>query len=59
MEFEYFPCPDGQWRWHLRAGNNRYVACSGEGYCNLQDCLHAIELVRNSFYAPISLRRIG
>lgn len=35
----------GEWRWQLRAGNNRIIADSGEGYHNKQDCLHAVALV--------------
>lgn len=43
----------GEWRWQLRAANNRIIADSGEGYHNKQDCLHAIALVQNSQDAPI------
>jgi uncharacterized protein YegP (UPF0339 family) len=43
----------GEWRWHLRAANNRIIADSGEGYRDKQDCLHAIELVKNSKDAPV------
>lgn len=46
----------GQWRWQLVAANNRIVADSGEGYHNKQDCLSAIELVRNSKDAPLKER---
>ncbi|HEX8459079.1 MAG TPA: DUF1508 domain-containing protein [Pyrinomonadaceae bacterium] len=46
----YFVYEDSrkEWRWQLRAGNNRIIADSGEGYHHQQDCLHAIELVKNS-----------
>jgi uncharacterized protein YegP (UPF0339 family) len=43
----------GEWRWSLRAANNRIVAGSGEGYRHKHDCLHAIELVKNSTLAPV------
>lgn len=43
----------GEWRWHLRAANNRIIADSGEGYHNKQDCLHAITLVKDSKDAPV------
>lgn len=43
----------GEWRWQLRSGNNRIIADSGEGYSNKQDCLHAIELVKNSRDAEV------
>jgi uncharacterized protein YegP (UPF0339 family) len=37
----------------LRASNNRNIANSGEGYYNRQDCIHAINLVKQSSDAPI------
>ena len=43
----------GSWRWRLRAGNNRIIADSGEGYWNKQDCLHAIALVKSSNSAAV------
>lgn len=43
----------GEWRWQLRAANNRLIADSGEGYHNKQDCLHAIALVKDSKDAPV------
>ena len=43
----------GEWRWQLRAANNRIIADSGEGYHNRQDCLHAIALVKGSKDAPV------
>ena len=45
----------GYWRWYLQAGNNRKIADSGEGYHNQQDCLAGINLVKNSFSAPVKL----
>ncbi len=42
-----------EWRWQLRAANNRIIADSGEGYHNKQDCLHAITLVKDSKDAPV------
>ena len=45
-----------EWRWQLRAGNNRIIADSGEGYHNKQDCLHAIALVKDSKDAPVKER---
>jgi uncharacterized protein YegP (UPF0339 family) len=40
------------WYWHLRAGNNQTIA-SGEGYSNKADCLAVIQLVKQSYGAPI------
>ena len=42
-----------QWRWHLKAANGRLIANSGESYHNKDDCLAAIELVKNSKSAPV------
>jgi uncharacterized protein YegP (UPF0339 family) len=47
----------GQWRWQLHAANNRIIADSGEGYHNKQDCLHAIDLVKDSKDAPVKERQ--
>jgi uncharacterized protein len=43
----------GEWRWHLRAANNRIIAALGEGYQHKQDCLHGIALVKGSKDAPV------
>lgn len=48
-----FQDSSGEWRWHLRAANNRIIADSGEGYRNKPDCLHAITLVKDSKGAPV------
>lgn len=54
MHFEIYPQNSGertsllmgeQWRWRLKAANNKIIATSGESYWNKQDCLHAIDLV--------------
>jgi len=46
----------GEWRWQLRAANNRIIADSGEGYNKKQDCLHAITLVKDLKDAPVKER---
>jgi uncharacterized protein YegP (UPF0339 family) len=43
----------GEWRWHLKAANGRIVADSGEGYHDRGDCIHAIEIVRSLYKAPV------
>jgi len=43
----------GEWRWHLKAGNGRIVADSGEGYKERGGCIHSIELVRSFYKAPV------
>jgi len=42
-----------EWRWTLIAGNGRIISDSGEGYHNKQDCLHGIDLNKQSFSAPV------
>jgi uncharacterized protein YegP (UPF0339 family) len=42
-----------QWRWNLKAGNNRTIADSGEGYHSRSDCIAGINLVAGSNGAPI------
>lgn len=46
--FQVYEDAGGEWRWRLIAGNERIIAVSGEGYHNRQDCLHGIELVKDS-----------
>lgn len=53
MRYEYYRDVAGQWRWRLRAANQRILANSGEGYRNKQDCLDAIALVKSSSNAPV------
>lgn len=36
-----------EWRWNLKAGNNKIIATSGEGYNNYVDCMHAVNIVVN------------
>ena len=43
-----------QWRWRLRAANNRIIATSGESYHNMSDCLNGISLVKKSIDAPVT-----
>jgi|SRR5438477_12622602 len=43
----------GEWRWRLESANKRIIADSGEGYGHRQDCLHAVELVKDSKDAPV------
>ena len=44
--FELYKDSGGEFRWRLRAENNKIIATSGEGYKNHSDCAHGIELVR-------------
>ena len=40
----------GQYRWRLRAANNRIIADSGESYTRRRDCVRAIESVRKAVF---------
>jgi len=42
-----------QFRWRLIAGNSKKIANSGEGYHNVADCVHAINLVAGTDGRPI------
>lgn len=53
MTYYYGKDVRGEWRWHLKAENNRIIAVSGEGYQNERDCLEAIALVKGSKDAPV------
>ena len=53
MEYHMYKDTAGYWRWRLLAGNNKIIAVSGEGYYHESDCLHAINLVKNSASAPV------
>ncbi|MDX2037362.1 MAG: DUF1508 domain-containing protein [Isosphaeraceae bacterium] len=47
LEFQIYADVKGEFRWRLRAGNNEIIATSGEGYKMVDDCKHAIELIRS------------
>jgi len=53
LTFRVYKDAAGEWRWNLRAANNRTLADSGEGYHNKEDCLHAISLVKHCDNAPV------
>lgn len=46
QRFELYKDKSGEWRWRLRASNNRIIADSGEGYVNKEDAKHGIDLVK-------------
>ncbi|HEX8688408.1 MAG TPA: DUF1508 domain-containing protein [Pyrinomonadaceae bacterium] len=51
--FQVYEDEAGEWRWRLLAGNGRIIAAAGEGYRHRQDCLHAVELVKDSKEARV------
>jgi uncharacterized protein YegP (UPF0339 family) len=46
--FEIYRDRRNEYRWRLKAGNNRTIADSGEGYAKKSACKHGIEIVRQS-----------
>lgn len=53
MQFEIWQSTrNNQWYWHLKAANNKIIA-AGEGYHNEQDCLHAVNLVKERYNSPV------
>ena len=45
-KFELYKDGKGEYRWNLRADNNKIIADSSEGYINKSDCEHGIEIVK-------------
>lgn len=52
MHFVIYRDSIGQWRWRLKAANNRVVADSAESYWNKADCISGITLVKAAYTAP-------
>ena len=48
MHYVIYQDVQRQWRWRLRAANNKIIADSGEGYYAKSDCMHAIDLVKST-----------
>lgn len=53
MQFQVYKDRAGYWRWTFYAANGKKVADSAEGYHNKEDCVHGINLIRNSVGVPI------
>jgi uncharacterized protein len=53
MRFVVYQDLAHQWRWRLIAANNRIIADSAEGYWNKADCLHGVQLVKQSYNSPV------
>lgn len=48
MRFVKYVDEAGEWRWHLKAGNNKIIGDSGEGYKTERACDHGIDLVKSA-----------
>ena len=44
--FQLYQDEKGEFRWRLRANNNKIIADSGEGYKKKNDCLEGIFLAK-------------
>ena len=53
MYFEVYKDKADEWRWRLKSANGNVLATPHEGYENKADCLHNLELVKQSADAPI------
>jgi uncharacterized protein YegP (UPF0339 family) len=54
MKYYYFKDHHGEWRWFLKAANDRIIAASGSGYEDEQECLYDIELVKASLVCRVA-----
>lgn len=52
-KYEMYKDKKGQWRWRLRAANEKIIATSGEGYTSKQNCLKGIAAVKRNARVPI------
>jgi len=43
-QVEFFKDRAGEYRWHIRAKNNRIICDCGEGYTRKRDCIRGYEL---------------
>jgi uncharacterized protein len=50
--FDRYLDRNGEWRWRFVAANGRTIADSGEGYNDLDDCDHAIKVLKRE--APLA-----
>ena len=48
MTYYYGKDARDEWRWHLKADNQKVIAVSGVGYNHERDCVAAIERVKSS-----------
>lgn len=47
MRFEIYKDRSGEWRWSLKAANNKRIGNSGEGYKNLGDLVSILEEIKH------------
>jgi uncharacterized protein YegP (UPF0339 family) len=54
MKFQIYVDHHDEYRWRLFADNGEEISDSNEGYKDIRDCKHAIELIKNAVsFAPV------
>jgi uncharacterized protein YegP (UPF0339 family) len=59
MVFHIFQDMVGQWRWYLSAPNGIKLATSPQGYARREDCLSALDRVRDAAESPLVYDNFG
>lgn len=60
QEFEVYYASNNEWRWRLRATNGKIIADSGEGYNEMSDCLHGVQLIKDgACFASVRVMKAG
>lgn len=50
-KFEYYKSPkNGKWYFRMKAGNNKVVCSSRQGYENVQDLLETVDKIKSNAY---------
>jgi uncharacterized protein YegP (UPF0339 family) len=44
--FKVYEDERGEWRWRLVSPNGKIIADSGEGYLDVKNCLHGIQIIK-------------
>jgi len=52
-EFEIYQDKRKEWRWRIRAANNKVICVSSEGYKNRADADHSIAIVKEAGVFPV------
>ncbi|MDE0004023.1 MAG: YegP family protein [Rhodospirillaceae bacterium] len=54
MKYEYYQSAKNEkWYWRLKASNGEIIADGGQGYGDVDGCLHGIGLVKKSADAKV------
>jgi len=53
MKYQFYKDIDGMWRWRYKSNNGMIIGVSSESFHNRRDCIASIELMQDSFSAPV------